>query len=341
MSGHDEREQTLNQILVEMDGFTPSDNVIVVAATNRPDVLDAALLRPGRFDRKVNLDLPDIAGRKAIIEIHRKGKPFMKEVSWDRVSERTVGFSGADLENMLNEAAILAAREARKEIGMKDIEEAALKVEIGPEKKRLQSTRERKMTAYHEAGHAVVGHLLPGNDPVRRVSIVSRGLALGFTLSRPKTDKYQTTKTELIDRLAMMLGGRAAEKVVYDELTAGAANDIENATRLARRMVVDFGMSDIGPLALGQSTELGIWGMSYGDQVRVSEDMQAKIDTEVKKLVDSAYITAETVLKKQRKTLDKVVEQLMKVETLEQDSFEKIMGSPKASLDEDEKTSTD
>ena len=341
MSGHDEREQTLNQILVEMDGFTPSDNVIVVAATNRPDVLDAALLRPGRFDRKVNLDLPDIAGRKAIIEIHRKGKPFMKEVSWDRVSERTVGFSGADLENMLNEAAILAAREARKEIGMKDIEEAALKVEIGPEKKRLQSTRERKMTAYHEAGHAVVGHLLPGNDPVRRVSIVSRGLALGFTLSRPKTDKYQTTKTELIDRLAMMLGGRAAEKVVYDELTAGAANDIENATRLARRMVVDFGMSDIGPLALGQSTELGIWGMSYGDQVRVSEDMQAKIDTEVKKLVDAAYITAETVLKKQRKTLDKVVEQLMKVETLEQDAFEKIMGSPKASLDEDEKISTD
>ena len=197
------------------------------------------------------------------------------------------------------------------------------------------------MTAYHEAGHAVVGHLLPGNDPVRRVSIVSRGLALGFTLSRPKTDQYQTTQTELIDRLAMMLGGRAAEKVVYNELTAGAANDIENATRVARRMVVDYGMSDIGPLALGQSTELGIWGMSYGDQVRVSEDMQAKIDTEVKKLVDAAYATAETVLKKNRNTLDKVVDQLMKVETLEQDSFEKIMGSPKASLDEDEKTSTD
>jgi len=340
MSGHDEREQTLNQILVEMDGFTPSDNVIVVAATNRPDVLDAALLRPGRFDRKVNLDLPDIAGRKAILEIHRRGKPFAKELNWDRVAERTVGFSGADLENMLNEAAIFAARESRKEISIKDIEEAALKVEIGPEKKRLQSERERKMTAYHEAGHAVIGHLLPGNDPVRRISIVSRGLALGFTLSRPKTDKYQTTKTELVDRLAMMLGGRAAEMVVYNELTAGASNDIENATRVARRMVVDYGMSSIGPLAMGQSTELGIWGMSYGDQVRVSEEMQAKIDTEVKKLVDTGYETAERLLRKNRKVLDKVVERLMKVETLEQDEFEKIVGSPKATI-EDEKTSID
>ena len=340
MSGHDEREQTLNQILVEMDGFTPSDNVIVVAATNRPDVLDPALLRPGRFDRKVNLDLPDIAGRKAIIEIHRKGKPFSKEVNWDRVAERTVGFSGADLENMLNESAILTARVNHKEIDMKDIEEAALKVEIGPEKKRLQTERERKMTAYHEAGHAVIGHLLPGNDPVRRVSIVSRGLALGFTLSRPKTDKYQITKTELVDRLAMMLGGRAAEKVVFKELTAGAANDIENVTRLARRMVVDFGMSDIGPLALGQLSEVGMWGMSYGDAVRVSEKMQGKIDMEVKKLVDTAYDTAEIVLIKNRKTLDKVVARLMKIETLEQDEFESIMGTSKAALHgEDEKTS--
>ena len=305
------------------------------------DILDNALLRPGRFDRKVNLDLPDIAGRKAIIEIHRKGKPFAKEVNWDRVAERTVGFSGADLENMLNEAAILAARENHKEIETRDIEEAALKVEIGPEKKRMQSERERKMTAYHEAGHAVVGHLLPGNDPVRRVSIVSRGLALGFTLSRPKTDKYQTTMGELKDRLAMMLGGRAAEKLIYNELTAGAANDIENATRVARRMVVDYGMSDIGPISFGQMTEMGLWGMSYGDKVRISEEMQAKIDMEVKKLVDEAYAAAEKLLKKHKSILDKVVDRLMKVETLEQDEFEKITGVPKTVPYDDEKTGTD
>lgn len=341
MSGHDEREQTLNQILVEMDGFTPNDNVIVIAATNRPDVLDSALLRPGRFDRKVNLDLPDISGRKAIIAIHRKGKPFSKKVNWDRVSERTVGFSGADLENMLNEAAIQAARENKKEIAMADIEEAALKVEVGPEKKRMQSERERRMTAYHEAGHALVGHLLPGNDPVRRVSIVSRGLALGFTLARPKTDKYQRTMTELQDRIAMMLGGRAAEKLIYNELTAGAANDIENATRLARRMVEDFGMSGLGPLSLGEMTELSPWGMSYGGQARVSDEMQSKADAEIKKILDRGYKTAETTLRKNKKILDKLVARLMKVETIEQDEFEKIVGKPKATFEgENEETST-
>ncbi len=339
MGGHDEREQTLNQILVEMDGFTQSDNVIVVAATNRPDVLDPALVRPGRFDRRVNLDLPDIAGRKAIIDIHKKGKPFTPELRWERVAERTVGFSGADLENMLNESAILAARHGKKEIEMKDIEEAALKVEIGPEKKRLQTERERKMTAYHEAGHALVGHLLPGNDPVRRISIVSRGLALGFTLSRPKTDKYQTTQSELKDRIAMMLGGRAAEKIVYNELTAGASNDIENATRIARRMVVDFGMSDLGPVAMGQATEMNSWGFSTGDQVRVSDETQTKIDLEVRRLVDEGYLLAEKILKKNRKMLDKVVDKLMDIETLEQDEFEKLTGVPKATFEKDEKVS--
>ncbi|KKT72952.1 MAG: ATP-dependent zinc metalloprotease FtsH [Candidatus Collierbacteria bacterium GW2011_GWB1_44_6] len=206
--GHDEREQTLNQILVEMDGFTQYDNVIVIAATNRPDVLDPALVRPGRFDRRVTLDLPDIAGRKAIVEIHKKGKPFAKGLNWDKVAERTVGFSGADIENMLNESAILAARENRKEIIMADIEEAALKVKMGPEKKRLQSKLEKKMTAYHEVGHALVGHMLPGTDPIHRVSIVSRGMALGFTMSRPKTDKFQQTESELNHEMAMMLGGR-------------------------------------------------------------------------------------------------------------------------------------
>lgn len=334
MGGHDEREQTLNQILVEMDGFSQNDNVIVIAATNRPDVLDPALVRPGRFDRRVQIDLPDIAGRKAIIEIHKKGKPFAKTINWDKVAERTVGFSGADIENMLNEAAILAARVSKKEIDMTEVEEASLKVEIGPEKKKLQTERERKMTAYHEAGHAVLGHLLPGNDPVRRVSIVSRGMALGFTLSRPKTDKYQITQTELVDRIAMMLGGRAAEKIIYNELTAGASNDIEHATRLARRMVVDFGMSDLGPVALGQMSDSNSWGFTYGDTIRLSEGMQAKVDDEIKKIIDEGYSTAEKILKKNRKVLDKIVDSLMKSETIEQDEFEKIMGTPSASMEE-------
>lgn len=334
IGGHDEREQTLNQILVEMDGFTQTDNVIVIAATNRPDVLDPALVRPGRFDRRVTLELPDIAGRKAIIEIHKKNKPFEKELNWDRVAERTVGFSGADIENMLNESAILAARVSKKEIGMTEIEEASLKVEIGPEKKRLQTDRERKMTAYHEAGHAIVGHLLPGNDPVRRVSIVSRGMALGFTLSRPRTDRYQTTKTELLDRVAMMLGGRAAEKIVYNELTAGASNDIEQATRIARRMVVDFGMSDLGPVAMGRSTEMNSWGYSYGEGSGVSEETQAKVDKEVKNIIDNSYQIAEALLVKNKKVMDKLVKGLMERETIEQDEFEEIMGKPKADFEE-------
>lgn len=330
MGGHDEREQTLNQILVEMDGFSQTDNVIVIAATNRPDVLDPALVRPGRFDRRVTLELPDIAGRKAILEIHKKGKPFVSTLDWNKVAERTVGFSGADIENMLNEAAILCAREDRKEIEMKDVDEAAMKVKMGPEKKRLQSDLEKKMTAYHEVGHALVGHLLPGTDPIHRISIVSRGMALGFTMSRPKTDKYQQTETELKDELAMMLGGRAAEKVIFNELTAGASNDIERATMLARRMVVDFGMSSLGPVALGLSVESNSWGYSYGDTIKLSDSMQHKVDLEIKMLMDTAYGRAEDLLKKNKKLLDKVSEKLIKVETLEQESFEEIVGIPKA-----------
>lgn len=333
MGGHDEREQTLNQILVEMDGFSQNDNVIVIAATNRPDVLDPALVRPGRFDRRVTLELPDIAGRKAVIEIHKVGKPFAKKMNWDKVAERTVGFSGADLENMLNEAAILAAREDRKEIEMKDIEEAALKVKLGPEKRRLQSDLEKKMTSYHEVGHALVGHLLPGTDPIHRVSIVSRGMALGFTMSRSKTDKYQQTETELKDELAMMLGGRAAERVVFNELTAGASNDIERATMLARRMVTDFGMSDLGPVAWGQAVESNSWGYSYGDSIKLSETMQTKVDLEIKKLVDEAYSRAEVLLRKHKKLLDKIALELIKVETMEQEVFAEIVGKPKATLE--------
>lgn len=332
--GHDEREQTLNQILVEMDGFTQYDNVIVIAATNRPDVLDPALVRPGRFDRRVTLDLPDIAGRKSIVEIHKKGKPFAKSVNWDKVAERTVGFSGADIENMLNEAAILAAREDRKEIVMADIEEAALKVKMGPEKKRLQSDREKKMTAYHEVGHALVGHNLEGTDQIHRVSIVSRGMALGFTMSRPKIDKFQQTESELSHEMAMMLGGRAAEKIVFNELTAGASSDIERATMLARRMVVDFGMSDLGPVALGQMVESNVWGYSFGDPIKLSEAMQSKVDLEIKKKIDTAYKLAEKILRENRKVLDKISLKLVEVETLEQEAFEELAGKPKASFDD-------
>ncbi len=332
--GHDEREQTLNQILVEMDGFTQTDNVIVVAATNRPDVLDPALVRPGRFDRRVTLDLPDIAGRKSILEIHKVGKPFGKKMNWDKVAERTVGFSGADIENMLNEAAILAARSDRKEIIMEDVEEAAMKVKMGPEKKRLSSAREKKMTAYHEVGHALVGHLLEGTDPIHRVSIVSRGMALGFTMSRPKTDKFQQTESELKHEMAMMLGGRAAERIVFNELTAGASSDIERATMLARRMVVDFGMSSMGPVAMGQTVESNTWGYSYGDPVKLSEGTLGKVDIEIKKLIDEAYALAEQILKQHRKELDKISDRLVKVETLEQEEFEKLAGKPKAEFEE-------
>ncbi|MBI1872088.1 ATP-dependent zinc metalloprotease FtsH, partial [Candidatus Collierbacteria bacterium] len=329
MGGHDERDQTLNQILVEMDGFTANDNVIVLAATNRPDVLDPALIRPGRFDRRVVLDMPDIEGRKAIMKIHSVGKPFEKGLDWDKAAKRTVGFSGADLENMLNEAAIGAARENRKSITMADLEEAATKVKLGPEKKRLQSPKEREMTAYHEAGHAVVGHLLAGTDPIHRVSIVSRGLALGFTMARPETDKYQQTGSELKDNIAMMLGGRAAERTVYNEMTGGASNDIERATRIARAMVIDFGMSKLGPVAMGPMYETTDWGRSFAEPFKVSDVMQGKIDDEIKRLVDEGYDTAEKIIKEHREKLEKLVKRLLDVETVEQAEFEKIMGVKK------------
>ncbi|HLE49644.1 MAG TPA: ATP-dependent zinc metalloprotease FtsH [Patescibacteria group bacterium] len=329
MGGHDERDQTLNQILVEMDGFTGNDNVIVLAATNRPDVLDPALLRPGRFDRRVVLDLPDLAGREAIMKIHSQGKPFAK-VTWDKVAKRTVGFSGADLENMLNEAAIGAARENRKAITEADLEEAATRVKLGPEKKRLQSPREREMTAYHEAGHAVVGHLLPGADPVHRVSIVSRGMALGFTMSRPETDKYQQTESELKDLIAVMQGGRAAEEVIYDERTGGAANDIERATRIARAMVTDFGMSDLGPISMGPMYETSDWGRAYAEPYKVSDVMQGKIDEEVKRLVEEGFDKAVKIIGDNRTKMDGLVRRLLEVETVEQEEFEKIMGIKKA-----------
>ena len=255
MGGHDERDQTLNQILVEMDGFTIKENVVVLAATNRPDVLDPALVRPGRFDRRVSLDMPDIEGRKATLAIHAKGKPFKEDIDWTTVAKRTVGFTGADLENMLNEAAILIARENRKEITFDDIEEAATKVKMGPSKKRIQTDDDRRMTAYHEAGHAIATHFLCHTDPVHRISIISRGRALGFTMIPPAVDKYQSTRIELLEEICTLLGGRVAEKLIYNDLTAGASSDIDRLTKIARAMVIDYGMSPLAPLILGRKRD--------------------------------------------------------------------------------------
>lgn len=331
MGGHDEREQTLNQILVEMDGFAPNEQVIVIAATNRGDILDSALLRPGRFDRRVMLDLPDIEGRKEILQIHMKGKPFEKDANWDKVARRTVGFSGADLENMLNEAAIAAARADKKAIDMAALEEAATKVKLGPQKKRLQSELDRKMTAYHEAGHAIVTHLLPHMDPVHRISIVSRGMALGFTLIPPAKDRVHETKTRLINQIASMLGGRAAEELIFNELTTGASNDIDKATAIARQMVIEFGMSGIGPINFGPHYDSGLMSRGY-EQAPISPEMMSKIDSEVKKILDQGYKTALEVLKKARAKLDAVSAELVKKETLEADEFEAIMGGPREAL---------
>lgn len=337
MGGHDEREQTLNQILVEMDGFEPNTAVMVIAATNRGDLLDSALLRPGRFDRRVVLDLPDMEGRKAILSIHAKGKPFAVGtvsgqalvVDWDKVARRTVGFSGADLENMLNEAAILAARENKKEIDMKDLEEAATKVKLGPEKKRLQTDMDRKMTAYHEAGHAVVTYFSPYMDPVHRISIVSRGMALGYTLTPPEKDRLHETRSHLINEIATMMGGRAAEQLIFHEMTSGAANDIDQATRIARYMVMEFGMSDLGPINFGPQMDITEWGKSYMEQSPISQEMQGNIDREVKKFMDEGYKQAVIILKKHKQKLDRVAEALVKKETIEGDEFEQLMGGPR------------
>lgn len=332
VGGHDEREQTLNQILVEMDGFAPNENVIVMAATNRPDVLDPALIRPGRFDRRVSLDLPDKEGRLAILKVHCKNKPFVEALSepdhvdWIKVAQRTVGFSGADLENMLNEAAIGAARLGHTKIDMKDIEESATKVKLGPEKKRLQSDLDKKMTAYHEAGHAVVTHFLPHMDPVHRISIVSRGMSLGHTLIPPTADRLHETKSHLTEQIAAMLGGRAAEELIFNEMTTGAGSDISQATDIARGMVIEYGMSDLGPVNF-DSEDKSFAGRFYSEPVKVSEDMTGKIDTETKKFIDEGLKVAKALLKKYKKLLDEVAAELLVKETLEGEEFEKIVGA--------------
>lgn len=329
MPSHDEREQTLNQILVEMDGFEPSEQVVVIAATNRGDLLDPALLRPGRFDRRIIVNYPDLEGRKAILKIHARGKPFAKDVDWEKVAKRTVGFSGADLENMLNEAAIYAARDNRNEINLNDIEEAATKVKLGPEKKRLQSTFDKKITAYHEAGHAIVSHFLPNTDPVHRISIVSRGMALGYTLIPPAKDKLHETKTHLQEQISVMMGGRAAEEIVFNETTTGAANDFDQATKIARAMVIEYGMSDLGPINLGPTYDVTEWGKNYLESANISQEMLAKIDNEIKKILDYGYNLAKKIILEKKEFLTKVADELIKKESLDQEEFEKIVGKKK------------
>lgn len=329
MGGHDEREQTLNQILVEMDGFTPNEQLVVIAATNRPDILDPALVRPGRFDRRVMLSLPDLEGRKAILSIHAKNKPFVKNVDWEKAARRTVGFSGADLENMLNEAAILAARVGKKAIEMSHLEEAATKVKLGPEKKRLQTEDDKKITAYHESGHALVSHFMKHTDPVHRISIVGRGMSLGHTLIPPSQDRVHETKSRLLEQIATMLGGRVAEELIFSEMTTGAADDIEKATSLARTMVIQFGMSALGPINLTEDRN------NPYEAVTISNELQAKIDVEIRRIMDEAYKHAEKLLKTNKKALDAVAAELLKKETLESEEFEAIVGkklrSPKSS----------
>lgn len=327
--GHDEREQTLNQILVEMDGFAPNESVIVIGATNRPDLLDPALIRPGRFDRRVVIGLPDLAERKAIIEIHMKGKPFAKNVDIERIARRTVGFSGADLANMLNEAAILAARETKKEIDNLDLEEAATKVKLGPQRKRMQSEDDRKLAAYHEAGHAMVGHNLPHVDPVHRITIVSRGMSGGHTMFPPTEDRSNETKSRLLEQIATALGGRAAEEMIFKDVSTGAANDMEVATNIARDMVTEYGMSDLGPINIKPHSMFGMYRGEDGNTI--SESMQAKIDTEIKKIIDNGYVLAQKLLRANRVKLDKVAAELLEKETLDTDEFEKIVGPKKTS----------
>ncbi len=320
MGGHDEREQTLNQILVEMDGFTPNEQLVVIAATNRPDILDPALVRPGRFDRRIMLQLPDIEGRKAILAIHAKGKPFDNNVDWEKVARRTVGYSGADLENMLNEAAILAARLEKKQIDMEDLEEAATKVKLGPEKKRMQSEDDKKITAYHESGHAIVSYFSPKADPVHRISIVGRGLSLGHTLIPPAQDRVHETKTRLLETISTMLGGRAAEELIFSEMTTGASDDIEKATDVARMMVIEYGMSELGPVNYDVEKN-----RLYGETSQISDVLMAKIDAEIRRIMDHAYQDAEKILKVNRSKLDKVAAQLLIKETLEGEEFNNIM----------------
>ncbi len=323
---HDEREQTLNQILVEMDGFDTDTNVIVIAATNRPDILDPALLRPGRFDRRVVVDMPDINDREAILKVHAKKKPLAPDASLRTVAERTPGFTGADLANLLNEAAILAARKNRKTVTMGDCIEAIEKVMLGPERRSfILSDKEKRITAYHEAGHALVAHETPGADPVHKISIISRGRAAGYTLKLPTEDRKLHSKKEFVADLAVMLGGYVTEQEVFKDLTTGASNDLQQATRLARQLVTKYGMSDkLGPQTFGEKEEFVFLGRDISEHRDYSEKVAQSIDAEVARFLDEARVTAKSVITKQREQLDRIVNELIKKETLEREQFEAL-----------------
>ncbi|QQR60535.1 ATP-dependent zinc metalloprotease FtsH [Candidatus Uhrbacteria bacterium] len=329
---HDEREQTLNQILVEMDGFEPNLGVIVIAATNRPDVLDPALLRPGRFDRRVVLDPPDIRDREEILNIHGKNKPLAKDVNIKRLAERTPGFSGADLMNLMNEAAILAARRNQTEVNMTDLIESIEKVMLGPERRsHLMNEEERKVTAYHEAGHALVAHVSPFADPVQKVSIISRGRAAGYTIKLPTEDRMMRRRQEYVEDIAMTLGGYAAEKVIFGDLTTGASNDMQQATRLARNMVTQWGMSDVlGPRAYGHREEMIFLGREIQETRDYSEDKAVLIDKEIDALIKQGLETATKIITDNRAAMDRIADHLVKHEIIERDDFEKVVGFPPA-----------
>lgn len=326
---HDEREQTLNQILVEMDGFETNTGVIVMAATNRPDVLDAALMRPGRFDRQVVLDEPDIADREAILQIHARQKPMAKDVSLRRIAERTPGFSGADLANVLNEGAILTARHNKKIISMPELLEAIEKVMLGPERKsRILMPKEKEVTAYHEAGHAVVAHFLPNADPVHKVSIISRGRAGGYTLKVPSEDRHLQTKSYFLDEIAVLLGGYLTEQIIFGEVTTGATSDLRRATALARRLVTDFGMSEkLGPRTYGEKEEMIFLGREIHEQRDYSEKIAESIDGEISGFIKHGMQTAEKIIKDQKEQIEKVAQLLLKQETIEKEEFEELMGN--------------
>ncbi|HEV2013071.1 MAG TPA: ATP-dependent zinc metalloprotease FtsH [Candidatus Dormibacteraeota bacterium] len=332
--GHDEREQTLNQLLVEMDGFETNTHVIVIAATNRPDVLDPALLRPGRFDRHVTLDRPDIRGRRAILEVHARNKPFDGQVDLEVLARQTPGFSGADLSNLINEAAILAARNNKKAIGQLELEEAIARVIAGPERKsRMITEREKNVIAYHEIGHALVAKSLPNADPVHKVSIISRGMALGWTMQLPTEDRYLVSRSELNDDMAVILGGRVAEELIFGDITSGASDDIGKATKLARRMVTEWGMSEkLGPLTFGHKEELVFLGRDLGEQRNYSEEVAGEIDQEVHRLVDAGYQRAKKILTERRDKLVQLAEYLKTEETIEGWQMDAVINSPDGKL---------
>ena len=337
--GHDEREQTLNQLLVEMDGFEMKDNIILIAATNRPDILDPALLRPGRFDRQIVVDRPDRVGRQRILEVHTKGKPLAPEIDLSTLAAGTPGFTGADLSNLVNEAALLAARRGKKIIEQEELEEGIMRVVAGPEKKaRLLSEHERKITAYHEMGHALVGHYLEHTDPVHKITIVSRGQALGLTISLPTEDKYLTTRSALMHQMAMTLGGRAAEEIVFHEVTTGAANDLEKITSMAKQMIMRFGMSEkLGPRVLGRGHDQPFLGRDYGAEADYSEEIAREIDDEIRRVIEESHELALAVLREHMEELHRISAILIERETIDRDQYERLLaGEDEASVFPDE-----